>query len=197
MINLYLANLGKYNEGILKGEWFELPLDETELEEAMVKIGVAHYDKDGNYVPYVIETDEEGNEYIYEEYAIHDYETDLDITISEYSNIDNLNAIAENVDDTEVRYINVLLDDGAIDMQDLIECRASKLLEDYSFVELEDSLCGSEEEQVGYAYVDEIIGGPECLSKEVLERYFDYEAYGRDLLLSGEGHVSNGILVLK
>ena len=32
MIKLYLANLGKYNEGILKGEWFELPLNEKELE---------------------------------------------------------------------------------------------------------------------------------------------------------------------
>ena len=71
------------------------------------------------------------------------------------------------------------------------------MLEDYSFVELEDSLCGSEEKQVGYAYVDEIIGGPEGLSKEVLARYFDYEAFGRDLLLSGEGFVSDGILVLK
>ena len=197
MIKLYLANLGKYNEGILKGEWFELPLDETELEEAMVKIGVAHYDKDGNYVPYVIETDEKGNEYIYEEYAIHDYETDLDIIITEYENIYSLNAIAENVDDTEVRYINVLLDDGAIDMKDLIEWRASKLLENYSFVELEGNLFVNEEETVGYAYVDEIIGGPEYLSKEVLARYFDYEAYGRDILLSGEGFVSDGILVLK
>ena len=58
MIKLYLANLGKYNEGILKGEWVELPLSETELEEVMVNIGVAHYDKEGNFVPYVIETDE-------------------------------------------------------------------------------------------------------------------------------------------
>ena len=54
MIKLYLANLGKYNEGILKGEWVELPLSETELEEVMVNIGVAHYDKEGNFVPYVI-----------------------------------------------------------------------------------------------------------------------------------------------
>ena len=161
----------------------------------MVKIGVAHYDKDGNYVPYVIETDEKGNEYIYEEYAIHDYETDLNIPITEYSSINNLNAITENVDDTEVKYINVLLEDGAIGMRDLINWKASKLLENYSFVELDG--WGSEEEKVGYAYVDEIVGGPEYLSKQVLERYFDYEAYGRDLLLSGEGFVSDGILVLK
>ena len=195
MINLYLANLGKYNEGILKGEWVELPLSETELEEAMVNIGVAHYDNEGNFVPYVIETDENGYEYVYEEYAIHDYETDLNITISEYSNLDNLNTIAENVEKYELDYVNALLDDGAIGMKDLIEGDLEEIMQNYTFVELEPNM--NEEQEVGYAYVDEIYGGPEYLSKEILERYFDYEAFGRDVLLSGEGFVSGNILVLK
>ena len=195
MIKLYLANLGKYNEGILKGEWVELPLSETELEEVMVNIGVAHYDKEGNFVPYVIETDEKGYEYVYEEYAIHDYETDLNISISEYSSLDNLNAIAENVEKYELDYVNVLLDDGAIDMKDLIEGDIEEIMQNYSFIELEPNM--NEEQEVGYACVDEIYGGPEYLSKEILERYFDYEAFGRDILLSGEGFVSGNILVLK
>ena len=195
MIKLYLANLGKYNEGILKGEWVELPLSETELEEVMVNIGVAHYDKEGNFVPYVIETDEKGYEYVYEEYAIHDYETDLNISISEYSSLDNLNAIAENVEKYELDYVNVLLDDGAIGMKDLIEGDLEEIMQNYSFIELEPNM--NEEQEVGYAYVDEIYGGPEYLSKEILERYFDYEAFGRDILLSGEGFVSGNILVLK
>lgn len=195
MIKLYLANLGKYNEGILKGEWVELPLSETELEEVMVNIGVAHYDKEGNFVPYVIETDEKGYEYVYEEYAIHDYETDLNISISEYSSLDNLNAIAENVEKYELDYVNVLLDDGAIGMKDLIEGDLEEIMQNYTFVELEPTM--NEEQEVGYAYVDEVCGGLECLSKEILERYFDYEAFGRDILLSGEGFVSGNILVLK
>ena len=195
MIKLYLANLGKYNEGILKGEWVELPLSETELEEAMVNIGVAHYDKEGNFVPYVIETDEKGYEYVYEEYAIHDYETDLNISISEYSSLDNLNAIAENVEKYELDYVNALLDDGAIGMKDLIEGDLEEIMQNYTFVELEPNM--NEEQEVGYAYVDEVCGGLECLSKEILERYFDYEAFGRDILLSGEGFVSGNILVLK
>ena len=195
MIKLYLANLGKYNEGILKGEWVELPLSETELEEVMVNIGVAHYDKEGNFVPYVIETDENGYGYVYEEYAIHDYETDLNITISEYSNLDNLNAIAENVEKYELDYVNVLLDDGAIGMKDLIEGDIEEIMQNHTFIELEPNM--NEEQEVGYACVDEIYGGPEYLSKEILERYFDYEAFGRDILLSGEGFVSGNILVLK
>lgn len=195
MIKLYLANLGKYNEGILKGEWVELPLSETELEEVMVNIGVAHYDKEGNFVPYVIETDEKGYEYVYEEYAIHDYETDLNISISEYSSLDNLNAIAENVEKYELDYVNVLLDDGVIGMKDIIEGDLEEIMQNYTFVELEPNM--NEEQEVGYACVDEIYGGPEYLSKEILERYFDYEAFGRDILLSGEGFVSGNILVLK
>ena len=195
MIKLYLANLGKYNEGILKGEWIELPLSETELEEVMVNIGVAHYDNEGNFVPYVIETDEKGYEYVYEEYAIHDYETDLNISISEYSSLDNLNAIAENVEKYELDYVNVLLDDGAIGMKDLIEGDLEEIMQNYSFIELEPTM--NEVQEVGYAYVDEIYGGPEYLSKEILERYFDYEAFGRDILLGGEGFVSGNILVLK
>lgn len=195
MIKLYLANLGKYNEGILKGEWVELPLSETELEEAMVNIGVAHYDNEGNFVPYVIETDENGYEYVYEEYAIHDYETDLNISISEYSSLDNLNTIAENVEKYELDYVNALLDDGAIGMKDLIEGDLEEIMQNYSFIELEPNM--NEEQEVGYAYVDEIYGGPEYLSKEILERYFDYEAFGRDILLGGEGFVSGNILVLK
>ena len=195
MIKLYLANLGKYNEGILKGEWVELPLSETELEEVMVNIGVAHYDKEGKFVPYVIETDEKGYEYVYEEYAIHDYETDLNISISEYSSLDNLNAIAENVEKYELDYVNVLLDDGAIGMKDLIEGDIEEIMQSHTFIELGPNM--NEEQEVGYACVDEIYGGPEYLSKEILERYFDYEAFGRDILLSGEGFVSGNILVLK
>ena len=195
MIKLYLANLGKYNEGILKGEWVELPLSETELEEVMVNIGVAHYDKEGKFVPYVIETDEKGYEYVYEEYAIHDYETDLNISISEYSSLNDLNTVAEIVEDFELDQVNALLDGGVIDMKDLIECDLEEIMQNYSFIELEPTM--NEEQEVGYAYVDEVCGGLECLSKEILERYFDYEAFGRDILLSGDGFVSGNILVLK
>ena len=45
---VYIANLGKYNEGYLVGAWFTFPIDEEDVKE---KIGL--------------------NEQ-YEEYAIHD-----------------------------------------------------------------------------------------------------------------------------
>ena len=80
-------------------------------------------------------------------------------------------------------------------MKDLLEGNINEIIQNYGFIELEPTM--NEEQEVGYAYVDEICGGPECLSKEILERYFDYEAFGRDILLSGEGFVSGNILVLK
>ena len=64
-VKVYIANLGKYNEGVLQGAWFALPVDSDFVAE---KIGL-------------------NNEY--EEYAIHDFESPFDIP--EYISIDELN----------------------------------------------------------------------------------------------------------
>lgn len=57
MLNIYITNLGKYNEGELIGEWAELPVNEEELQEILNRIGI----------------NEE-----YEEYFITDFETDIE-----------------------------------------------------------------------------------------------------------------------
>ena len=54
-MRVYIANLGKYNEGELVGAWFEPPIDMDEVRE---RIGL--------------------NEQ-YEEYAIHDFELPFEI----------------------------------------------------------------------------------------------------------------------
>ena len=195
MIKLYLANLGKYNEGELKGAWIELPYTKEELEEKFVEIGIAHYDAEGNYVPYVVETDEKGYEYMYEEYAIHDYETDLDIPINEYSSLSNLNTIAENVDENDIEYINLLLNNGDIGFRDLLEDTSKNILQGYTFIELDSSIY-NEDEKIGYGYIDEVMCGIEQLPREVLERYFDFEAYGRDLRLSGDCYIEGNTMIL-
>lgn len=63
---VYIANLGKYNEGYLVGAWFTFPIDEEDVKE---KIGL--------------------NEQ-YEEYAIHDTDN-FPIAIGEYVSIEELN----------------------------------------------------------------------------------------------------------
>ena len=63
MLNIYLTNLGKYNEGELLGEWVELPITEEELYNVFDRIKICHDD-----IEYC---DECGNPY--EEYFITDY----------------------------------------------------------------------------------------------------------------------------
>ena len=72
-MRIYIANLGKYNEGELVGAWFTPPVDFEEVKE---RIGL---------------NDE------YEEYAIHDYE--LPFAIDEYTPIEEVNRLCEMVED--------------------------------------------------------------------------------------------------
>ena len=64
-VKVYIANLGKYNEGVLQGSWFSLPVDFDFVSE---KIGLNAE---------------------YGDYAIHDFESPIDIP--EFISIDALN----------------------------------------------------------------------------------------------------------
>lgn len=74
-MQVYIANLGKYNEGELVGAWFQPPIDEEAVAE---RIGL---------------NDE------YEEFAIHDYELPFDI--DEYESIDRINELCEAIKELE------------------------------------------------------------------------------------------------
>ena len=182
MINLYLANLGKYNEGELVGAWLELPCTQEKIEETLIEIGVATM-VDGAFKMGKIEKDENGYEYIYEEYAIHDWECDCDyIEIGEYSNLDDLNTLAEkfeNIDEFEKKQLDAVLDGGFISKTDILEKEISKILDNYCVIELDDSLVMSNEEKLGYALVEEIYGN----IKEVPNKdsYFDIHSFASDL----------------
>ena len=72
-MRVYIANLGKYNEGELVRAWFEPPIDMDEVRE---RIGLNDQ---------------------YEEYAIHDFE--LPFEIGEYTPIEEINRLCELVED--------------------------------------------------------------------------------------------------
>jgi len=74
-MRVYIANLGKYNEGEAVGEWFTPPIDYEEMKE---RIGL--YGR-------------------YEEYAIHTYE--LPFHIGEYTSISEINRLCEKVMELE------------------------------------------------------------------------------------------------
>lgn len=98
-MQVYIANLGKYNEGELVGAWFHFPLDFDAIKE---QIGL-------------------NNEH--EEYAIHDYE--MPVKISEYTSINELNQIYEtvkNMADTPVfPAIQELVNAWFTDIEDLAD----------------------------------------------------------------------------
>lgn len=71
-MRVYIANLGKYNEGYLVGDWFSFPLDGEEVAE---RIGLTMG---------------------YEEYAVHDTDN-FPVEVEEYTSIRELNHIYELV----------------------------------------------------------------------------------------------------
>ena len=164
MMNIYLTNLGKYNEGELVGEWVQLPISNEELQEVFKRIGI----------------NEE-----YEEYFITDYECDF-YEIGEYESIDTLNEIAEkidNLDEEQEQVVKVLMSECGYNLDDAIEKAESG---DYRiYTDCNDMT------DVAYAVVEEcdyLRNVPETVA-----RYFDYEAFGRDLGIEGSFHfLDNG-----
>jgi len=97
-MRVYIANLGKYNEGELVGAWFTPPINFDEVKE---RIGLSEE---------------------YEEYAIHDYE--LPFTIGEYCSIEEINRlcavverVTELVPESDLR--DVVSGLGFTDVEDL------------------------------------------------------------------------------
>lgn len=111
---IYIANLGKYNEGILQGEWFEFPIDMADVKERI------------------------GLDAQYEEFAIHDYE--LPFSIGEYENIDKLNEIMETIDgnDDLMKLVDILNSDEKYDCNNWGELAYnvfSDLVDDHDIVD--------------------------------------------------------------
>lgn len=172
MLNVWIGNLGKYNEGELVGEWLKLPVSKQELDTFLrEKVGLqltqAEVDK---------ALEEEG--VCYEEYMINDYETDLPIKISEYENLDNLNliaTIAENVNDMDA--INAYVDSqGEMTLEELANLMEQE--DDIAYFRFSnDSSSMSAEEKMGYEMAD-ATGLLSTLQKLQIEEFFDFEGYG-------------------
>ena len=155
MMNIFITNLGKYNEGNLIGEWVKLPVSESELETVFERIGI----------------NEE-----YEEMFITDYETDIDgFEIGEYDSIEKLNELAETLEDLdeyEREKIEVLLSEG-YSLEEALEKKDNCSIY-YDCNDMED---------VAREYAEET--GLLNSIPEKLQNYFDFEAYGRDMSIEG------------
>lgn len=121
---------------------------------------------------------DEAEEYAekYEEYEPFINDTDnvpKALDVDEYSNIpETIDMLRryEDFDDTQKEVFAALIDDG----YDVDE--AFRIVDDGDYFYVE----GDTDTDLAYNYIDGL-GSIEALDRDTLERYFDYEAFGRDL----------------
>lgn len=156
---IFIANLGKYNEGKMVGEWINLPATEEELEEVLDRIGI----------------NEE-----YEEVFITDYENEFGYKVDEYDNLDELNEIAyklDNLTDYDKQVLKAGLELWSFeDVFDNLD--SFSLMEDIN-TDYELGCYWIEESGCYDCYDLDNLG--------MLRNYIDYEAFGRDVRLESEG----------
>lgn len=155
LCNIYVANLGKYNEGELVGGWLALPADDETIETFLAE---------------VVGLNEQ-----YEEYAIHDYESEF-IKVSEYDNIEELNENVQELEDAIDKYGDCV--------EAAFEAWGEEALE-YNFDNVILYPDVNNEYDLGYYYVEEFYS--EAMKDNPLANYIDYEAYGRDIDMDGNG----------
>lgn len=172
-ITVYVANLGRYDEGVLQGGWLELPVGDAELNRFL--------------------KDTVGLDDRYEEYAIHDYErtglvSAFDIAIGEHSSLHDLNLLAQVVearsgeDSSVIEEVAGAREAGAVSGDPIALANLAMQSDDIPFNAYEaDGDFDSLEERYAYSLV-ESGAAPEV--KDVLDGplggYFDVEAWGRD-----------------
>lgn len=157
-IKIFSTNLGRYVEGCLIGEWVKLPVAEDKLEAVLSRIGI----------------NEE-----YEEFFISDYDASFsNLHISEYTSIQDLNQLAEKIED--------LADFDYDKLAAVLECESSMSIAE--ILELIDDLDSfdllaevHDDEALGEFYAE--LCGTFTAVPDHLKYYIDMERYGRDLRL--------------
>ena len=169
MLNIFVNTWGNYNtNGADGGQWITLPMDPDELEEVLENIAALMGDDDP-------------------EWAIHDYEwtTEIELDeISEYANIFKLNEMCNDLDD--------------LDEYEAEEIAAAVEAWDYTFAEAlnrHQRGCfvfyqGRDLEEVAEEIINECYDLPEFAL-----RYFDFEAFARDLRFDGYEETKYGVIL--
>lgn len=155
-ISIFLTNLHKYNSGILCGEWLKLPIPQEELDAVLSRIG------------------SEGDEFF-----ITDYEVLFgNLHISEYASIQELNELAERLED--------LADHEYEKLAAVLECESSMSIAEVleiideldNFDLLEDV---DDDEALAAYYIDN--GYIFCDVPDNIKTYLDLDRLGRDIRL--------------
>lgn len=169
MFKIYVADLERYNSGLLVGKWFDLN-DYSDADDLQDDIN---------------EMLQQNNN---EEWAVHDYDCSLDINFGEYPNLEQLIEVAEALEDNE-DLINAIAE----------RTHTSEFIEIIENGNLQDCYLLSNvtnNEELG-RYQLEQVDDTSDIPQWVLS-HFDYESYGRELDMcrnnSTSGHTSYGYL---
>lgn len=134
--------------------------------------------------------------------TVEDIITDCDDEIEKFIKITNIEGFNFDLDfsDADINDINELFDldvdmdkleayaefDGFMDVDKILHEKWDDI---YLYEDIDTF------DELGYYYINSILGDISQLSREQLERYFDYEAFGRDLDMDTTGAFThNGYL---
>lgn len=169
MVTIYLANLGAYNRGYLVGKHITLPVDEDKLKDAINEV------LNGEEAV----KSRDFHDMVDEEYAVHDYETDLNIEVREYGNIWKLNEALQEVEslsEEDIDKVKAILDAG---LEDNLMSIINELDEYYVYENIHSDT------DIGNYYLDD-----EDIP-EYVKKYIDYESYGEDSRINELGEFTD------
>ena len=168
MLNVFVNTWGNYNEnGADGGEWITLPMEAEELEEVLENIAIKMGDEDP-------------------EWFINDSEWTIDTELGDVQEMDSITEWNER----------------CLEVEDLEEWEAEEIAAaieayGYSFAEAMDRqqrgcftfYAGQDLEEVAEDIINECYDLPEFAL-----RYFDYEAFARDLSFDGYTETTYGVI---
>ena len=170
MLNIFVNTWGNYNtNGADGGEWITLPMDTDELEEVLENIAEAMGDEDP-------------------EWFINDYEWTAEIEmdeISEHANIYDLNDTCQEIaelEEYEAEEIAAAIDAFGYSFSEAMDRQQRGCFVFYA---------GRDLQEVAEEIADEcyLYNAPDFLA-----RYFDYEAFARDLSFDGYTETKYGVI---
>lgn len=172
LLRVFVNTWGNYNEnGADGGEWLDLPMAADELEAKLEAIAAAMGDDDP-------------------EWAIHDHEWTTSIELGDVDEIDEISEWNERcqevaeLDDDELEVIAAAIEAWGYTFPEALE-----RFRDWEFT----FYPGYDLEQLAYELVEETF--PKDGVPDVFLRYFDYEAFARDLEFDGYCEVSGGVIL--
>mgnify|MGYP003300568015 CR=1 FL=1 len=121
--------------------------------------------------------DYENKQYInegYEEYFFTDWECEIDLDLGEYESIDNVNDLAENLEEWD----DETLLKAACEIWNISEVIDNSPYDYNLYSDIQDDY------DLGYYWIEE----SGCYRLEgILSNYFDYESFGRDIRIESNG----------